>query len=58
MQSFKLMSMVLSTFMVLAFGAFLVPKPSSGASTFASVPSRDEAQDASCMPNDTQWICP
>jgi hypothetical protein len=36
----------------------LVPKPSSGASTFASVQSRDEAQDASCMPNDTQWICP
>jgi hypothetical protein len=57
MQSFNLISLVLSVFMVLGFGAFLVPKPNAGARHFADASSRQTGQYSSCIPNDTQWIC-
>jgi hypothetical protein len=58
MQSFKPISMVVSTFMVLSVGAFLVLKPNFGSGNFAITSARPAQQDATCIPNDTQWICP
>ena len=57
MQRFKLILLVLGVFMVLGFGAFLVPKPNTGAKHFADALSRQTVQASSCIPNDTQWTC-
>jgi hypothetical protein len=58
MQSFKLISMVVSTFMVLSGCASLFLKPNFGSGNFAITSAWPTQQDVTCIPNDTQWICP
>lgn len=57
MQSFKLISLIVSVIMVLGFCAILVSQPNTGSMHIADASLRQTVQDPSCIPNDTQWIC-
>jgi hypothetical protein len=58
MHSFKPLAMVLSTFLVLSIGVFLVPKPTFGARLAPISDLEPQVSNSICIPNDTQWICP
>ena len=58
MKSFRLMSMVASTLMVLSVGAFLVPRPNTASKNIGTAASRIDYKDATCIPNEEQLICP
>jgi hypothetical protein len=57
MDCFRRSSMVLSTLLVLAWGAFLVPKPTASAQNSRGAEMQQLASTASCNPSHTEWIC-